>query len=71
MIIMAMRPAPRRRSGRQIARSRPAPKNPPAIIARITAGINWIPMVTLKKKAKTAPSVTISEWAKLTRPVVP
>ena len=43
----------------------------PTAMASSVAGINWMPRLTLKIHAATAPRVTSSPCAKFVRPVVP
>ncbi len=67
----AIRPVRRRRSGLQTSVLLSQPMTTPTMIARIVAGIRWMPNLTLKTQAATAPSVTNSPCAKFVRPVVP
>ena len=77
--IMATRPVPRLRNGRQRPRSFSQPKTPDAMIAKMiaTASVTLTPPIEIDPgrastaKAARAPKVTSSPWAKLVSPVVP
>ncbi len=68
---MAVRPVPRRRSGRQSPRSRTPPARPPTATAISVATMRFSPSPTLNAYASRAPPVMSSPWAKFVRPVVP
>ena len=72
--ISATFPVRRRRRGRKRPRSRPAPISPARARAGTMANSRGRPgpaAEALKYQATTAPKVTSSPWAKLTRPVTP